>query len=228
MIFEKKFLRLYAVTDSRPATEESFYKNIEAALTGGATMLQLREKGLSEDALIQKALRVKELCRRRHVPLIINDNAEAAIKSGADGVHVGIHDASVADIRKRAGKGFLIGATAKTVKQAQAAESDGADYLGVGALFPSPTKKDAIRITPGQLREICASVSIPVVAIGGISQENALELKGCGIEGIAVVSAIFLADDIQASARELRSLAEAVTGHGDANGAAQPQKEVSL
>ena len=157
MIFEKKFLRLYAVTDPRPATEESFYKNIEAALTGGATMLQLREKSLSEEALIQKALRVKELCRRRHVPLIINDNADAAIKSGADGVHVGIHDASVADIRKRAGKGFLIGATAKTVKQAQAAESDGADYLGVGALFPSPTKKDAIRITPGQLREICPS-----------------------------------------------------------------------
>jgi thiamine-phosphate pyrophosphorylase len=138
------------------------------------------------------------------VPFIINDNYEAAIKCGADGVHVGIEDAPVAEIRRIAGDDFIIGATAKTVEQAKLAESSGADYLGVGAVFPSPTKTNAVRITPQQLSEICGCVSIPAVAIGGISAENVHTIKGCGHKGIAVVSAVFGADDVKAAAEGLR------------------------
>ena len=138
------------------------------------------------------------------MPLIINDNVVVALKSGADGVHVGIEDAPVADIRKKVGKDFIIGATAKTVEQAKNAEAAGADYLGVGAVFPSPTKKNAIRITNEQLKEICSSVSIPAVAIGGISRDNVLEIKGGGMDGIAVVSAIFAAEDIQTATADLK------------------------
>ena len=150
---------------------------------------------------------MKELCRRYGVPFIINDNVDVALESGADGVRVGIEDAPVADIRRRTGRDFIIGATAKTVAQARAAEAAGADYLGVGAVFPSPTKTNAIRITAEQLREICASVSIPAVAIGGITLDNAPTLAGCGAAGIAVVSAIFGAEDVRAAAAALRQTA---------------------
>lgn len=135
-------------------------------MEGGATMVQLREKKISTEELIREAAGMRELCHRYGVPLIVNDNVEAAIKSGADGVHVGMEDMPVKDIRAMAGKDFIIGATAKTVEQAQEAEAAGADYLGVGAVFPSPTKRNAIRITTEDLRRICDAVSIPVVAIG--------------------------------------------------------------
>ena len=138
------------------------------------------------------------------MPLIINDNVEVAIKSGADGVHVGIEDQPVAEIRQRVGRDFIIGATAKTVEQAKAAEAAGADYLGVGAVFPSPTKKNAIRITKEQLQKICASVSIPAVAIGGISAENVEELQGGGMCGVAVVSAVFAAENIASATVQLK------------------------
>ena len=167
-------------------------------------MIQLREKNLSDEDFIREAVQVKALCSRYNVPLIINDRPAVALKSGADGVHVGIEDQPVEEIRRAAGKDFIIGATAKTVEQAQKAQSAGADYLGVGAVFPSPTKKNAIRITAGQLREICASVSIPAVAIGGISKQNMPELMGTGIHGVAVVSAVFSAGDIKAACKELR------------------------
>ena len=150
------------------------------------------------------------LARKINESIIINDNVEVALKSGADGVHVGIEDMPVSEIRMKAGANFIIGATAKTVEQAQAAENSGADYLGVGAVFPSPTKKDAVRITDEQLREIAGSVKIPIVAIGGITLENALEVRDSGVSGIAVVSAIFSADNIREAAQQLKEKAKAV------------------
>lgn len=201
---------LYAVTDRSWTGQQSLYEQIEAALKGGVTMVQLREKQLSEDELVAEAIQIKELCHRYEVPLIINDNVDAALKSGADGVHVGIEDAPVSEIRRRAGDDFIIGATAKTTEQAKAAEAAGADYLGVGAVFPSPTKKNAIRITPQDLREICGSVAIPAVAIGGITGDNVSEIKGGGMAGVAVVSAIFAAEDIQKAAAELKRKVKAM------------------
>lgn len=210
MRLEKDRLLLYAVTDRSWTGQQSLYEQIEEALKGGVTMVQLREKQLSEDELVAEAIQIKELCHRYEVPLIINDNVDAALKSGADGVHVGIEDAPVSEIRRRAGDDFIIGATAKTTEQAKAAEAAGADYLGVGAVFPSPTKKNAIRITPQDLREICGSVAIPAVAIGGITGDNVSEIKGGGMAGVAVVSAIFAAEDIQKAAAELKRKVKAM------------------
>lgn len=208
MKFCKDMLLLYAVTDSSWVGRQTLYEQIEDALAGGATMIQLREKTLADDAFTEEAIQVKEICRRYQAPLIINDNLEVALKSGADGVHVGIEDTPVAQIRRKVGDNFIIGATAKTIAQAQAAEAAGADYLGVGAVFPSPTKKNAIRITAKDLRKICQSVSIPAVAIGGIDLENMAALKGGGMDGIAVVSAVFGAADVKKAAQELRAKAQ--------------------
>ena len=196
MNFNKDMLLLYAVTDRSNICNLTLYEHIEKALQGGVTCLQLSEKNLSEGEFISEAVKVKELCLRYNVQLIINDNADVAIKSGADGVHVGIEDAPVDELRKKLPKGYIIGATAKTIEQAKAAEKAGADYIGVGAVFPSPTKTNAIRITHNELQQICSAVSIPAVAIGGINYDNIDELKGGGMEGVAVVSAIFSADDI--------------------------------
>lgn len=207
MQFNKENLLLYAVTDRSWVGRQTLYEQVEDALKGGVTLVQLREKGLDEEAFVQEAVQVKELCHRYGVPFIVNDSVDVALKSGADGVHVGIEDQPVDEIRRRAGRNFIIGATAKTVEQAKQAEAAGADYLGVGAVFPSPTKKNAIRITAEQLKEICSSVSIPVTAIGGISLENVSELAGGGMDGIAVVSAIFAAEDIQMAAKKLKEKA---------------------
>lgn len=214
MRFDKDMLLLYAVTDRAWVGRQTLLEQLEDALNGGATIVQLREKGLDEDRFTEEAIQVRKLCHRYHVPLIINDNVDVALKSGADGVHVGIEDAPVAEIRRRVGPDFIIGATAKTVAQAQLAQESGADYLGVGAVFPSPTKAAAIRITNEQLRGICSSVTIPCVAIGGITLENATELAGGGMAGIAVVSAIFGASDIEAAARSLRYQAELLVSEG--------------
>lgn len=210
MKFSKEMLLLYAVTDRSWVGKQTLYEQTEDALKGGITLLQLREKNLAEDEFVKEAIKIKELCHRYNVPLIINDNADVALKSGADGVHVGIEDAPVSKIRKKFPKNFIIGATAKTVEQARNAEKAGADYIGVGAVFPSPTKKNAIRITVEQLKEICSSVSIPSVAIGGIYPDNVAKLAGGGMDGIAVVSAIFAADDIQKSTALLKEKAKAV------------------
>ncbi|HIW22392.1 MAG: thiamine phosphate synthase [Acutalibacter sp.] len=216
MNFTAQNLLLYAVTDRAWVGRQTLLEQIESALKGGATLVQLREKELPRLDYIREAAQATALCHRYGVPLIVNDSLEVALKSGADGVHVGIEDQPVAEIRRQAGKGFLIGATAKTVEQARAAQAAGADYLGVGAVFPSPTKKNAIRITTGQLREICASVSIPCVAIGGISRENLPALAGGGMDGFALVSAIFSQPDIEAACRELRALAERTVKEGKA------------
>lgn len=210
MKLEKQMLQLYAVTDRGWVGKKTLYEQIEEALKGGVTIVQLREKNLDTAAFIEEAVKVKELCHRYNVPLIINDNVTVALKSGADGVHVGIEDTPVEEIRKAVPYGFIIGATAKTVEQARSAERQGADYLGVGAVFPSPTKKNAVRITKEQLKEISLSVAIPTVAIGGITLDNVDELSGGGMDGIAVVSAIFAADDIKKAAAELKKKAQAV------------------
>lgn len=214
MRFERDMLLLYAVTDRAWTGKQSLDEQVEEALQGGVTLVQLREKRLSKEQLIEEARRITALCHRYGVPLIVNDDYEAALAAGADGVHVGIEDTPVAAIRARAGKDFIIGATAKTVEQAQRAEREGADYLGVGAVFPSPTKRNAIRITNKQLRTICASVTIPAVAIGGITQKNVASLKGSDMAGIAVVSAIFGADDILVATRSLKERAIEVTRGG--------------
>lgn len=205
---DKADVTLYAVTDRSAVGDRDFYQAIEEALKGGVTLLQLREKDLDEESLIKEAVRVKEICQKYGVPLIVNDSYRAALAAGADGVHVGAQDASVAEIRAIAGKDFIIGATAKTVEQAKAAQAAGADYLGVGAVFPSPTKKDALRITNEQLRQIAAAVDIPVAAIGGINKANMVELKGSGADGVALVSAIFAAEDITAECIRLKKLVE--------------------
>lgn len=210
MKFCKDMLLLYAVSDRSWVGNQTLYEQIEDALKGGITCLQLREKNLSFDEFVKEAIIVKEICRRYNVPLIINDNAEVARKSGADGVHVGIEDAPVDELRRKFPDNFIIGATAKTVKQAMDAEKAGADYIGVGAVFPSPTKKNAIRITSEQLKEICSKVSIPAVAIGGINLDNMSELTGGGMDGIAVVSAIFASEDIQKTTAMLKEKAKAL------------------
>lgn len=210
MKFSREMLTLYAVTDRSWTGTTTLYKQVEAALQGGVTLVQLREKTLTDEQFISEALQIKELCHRYGVPLIINDRLDVAVKAGADGVHVGIEDTPVQNIRKSMGAEFIIGATAKTLSQARKAQEAGADYLGVGAVFPSPTKKNAIRITPEILREICTSVTIPAVAIGGIDLNNIAELKGCGISGVAAVSAIFGAEDIKSASELMYDRARAV------------------
>ena len=210
MKFNENMLLLYAVTDRAWVGKQTLLEQLEDALKGGATIVQLREKKLDEDSFIEEAVQARDLCHKYNVPLIINDNVDVAIKSGADGVHVGIEDAPVAEIRKRVSADFIIGATCKTVEQAKIAEAAGADYMGVGAVFPSPTKTNAVRITNEQLCEIVSSVSIPAVAIGGISCDNVCEIKGSSVSGIAVVSAIFGAEDIEKATALLKERAKAV------------------
>ena len=214
MKLKKEQLLLYAVTDRAWEGKRTLYEQVEEALKGGVTMVQLREKTLPEEIFVREAVRLKKLCHRYGVPLIVNDNVEVALKSGADGVHVGLEDMPVAAIRKKVGADFIIGATAKTVEQAREAELAGADYLGVGAVFPSPTKKNAIRITREKLYEICTSVAIPTVAIGGISLANMSDLAGGGMDGVAVVSAIFGAEDILTTTKELKEKVTLVIAQG--------------
>lgn len=207
MKFNKDMLLLYAVTDRSWTGRQTLPQQIEDALKGGATIVQLREKKLDFDSFVNEATEVKKICEKYGVPLIINDNVQVALKSGADGVHVGLEDMSVKDIRKLVGSDFIVGATAKTVTQAKKAEDEGADYIGVGAVFPSPTKTNAIRISLEDLKEICASVSIPAVAIGGINKSNMKEIAGGGMKGVALVSAIFGADNIELECKILKELA---------------------
>lgn len=210
MKFEKEMLLLYAVTDNAWVGEQTLPEQIEDAIKGGATIVQLREKKLDKESFIREAIEVGKICHKYNVPLIINDDVDVALKSGADGVHVGVEDTPVSKIREIVPKDFIIGATCKTIEQAVKAQKDGADYMGVGAVFVSPTKTNAIRITKEQLKEIVLSVDIPAVAIGGITKENALEIKDCNIAGIAVVSAIFGAKNIKTETSLLKKIAREV------------------
>lgn len=205
---DKKDLLLYAVTDRHWLNGRTLYSQVEEALKGGATFIQLREKELDEEHFLEEAKEIKELCRRYQVPFVINDNVEIALAVDADGVHVGQSDMEAGDVRAKLGPDKMIGVSAQTVEQAVMAEQNGADYLGVGAVFPTGSKADALEVSHDTLKAICKAVKIPVIAIGGISKENILELSGSGICGIAVISAIFAKDDIEEATRELRGLTE--------------------
>lgn len=201
---KKKDMVLYAITDRHWLNGESLYQQVEKALKGGATFLQLREKKLDKKLFMEESRVIKELCRKYRVPLIINDNVEIAKAVDADGVHVGQTDMEVGDVRKRLGADKIIGVSAKTVEQALLAEKQGADYLGVGAVFVTSTKADATAVSHETLRDICQAVKIPVVAIGGITKDNVNELSGYGVDGIAVISAIFGQKDITEATKELK------------------------
>jgi thiamine-phosphate pyrophosphorylase len=204
-------MRLYAVTDRAwAADEEALLSQIEAAIDGGASIVQLREKHLSDDAFLAEAQRFVALCRQKGAVSIINDNVEIAVKAGADGVHIGQEDLGLHAARELLGPGKIIGVSAHNVEEALLAQAAGADYLGCGAAFVTGTKTDAHPISRDTLRAVTAAVEIPVVAIGGISAENVLELKDCGLDGIAVVSALFGQKDVKAAAAELRRLAEEI------------------
>lgn len=205
---DKKNMLLYAVTDRMWTGKRTLYEQIEDALKGGITCLQLREKHLDNGKFLEEALKIKSLCNRYNVPLIINDNVDIALKSRADGVHVGQNDMKAENVRKLVGENMIIGVSARTVEQALIAETNGADYLGVGAVFNTSTKTDASSVSFQTVSEICKAVSIPVVAIGGISSENILQLSGLGTDGVALVSAIFSAENIEQECRKLRSLSE--------------------
>ena len=205
---DRKDLMLYAVTDRSWLGGETLRSQVERAPKGGATFIQLREKELDEGDFLEEAKEIQKLCREYHVPFVINDNVEIAAAIGADGVHVGQSDMEAGDVRRRLGPDKIIGVSAQTAEQALRAQEHGADYLGVGAVFPTGSKADATEVSRETLEEICRAVDIPVIAIGGIGRENVMELKGSGICGIAVISAIFAQKDIEAAAAELKKRVE--------------------
>lgn len=207
---DKKDLLLYAVTDRAWLGEQTLYEQVEEALQGGATFIQLREKELDDESFLKEAVEIKELCRRYHVPFVINDNVGIAREMDADGVHVGQSDMEAGDVRAILGEDKILGVSAQTVEQAILAEQRGADYLGVGAVFHTGSKSDADDVTHETLKNICDAVNIPVIAIGGIGKHNVMELKGSGICGIAVISAIFAEKDIRTATAKLKELTEQV------------------
>ena len=214
MNFVKNSLRLYAVTDRAWVGRQTLCQQVEAALQGGVTCVQLREKHLDRDAFLAEAKQICALCRRYGVPFIVNDDLDIALACGADGVHVGQDDMPAAEVRRRAGRRLIVGVSAHTPEEARLAEAAGADYLGAGAVFGSATKTDASLLTPAGLQAVCAAVHIPVVAIGGVNARNILQLQGSGAAGAAVVSGIFGAPDITAACRALRALADTMVQGG--------------
>ena len=207
---DRKTMRLYAVTDRAWVGQGTLGDQVEQALRGGVTCVQLREKSLGVPAILVEAEEIGALCRSYGVPFLINDRVEIALQCGADGVHVGQKDRAAREVRRLLGPNRILGVSARTVEQAVQAERDGADYLGVGAVFSTSTKADAMPVSYDTLQAICRAVSIPVVAIGGIQRENLLSLAGSGVDGVALVSAIFAAPDVETASRELRALSEAM------------------
>ncbi len=205
---DKKTMLLYAVTDRAWTGRQTLYEQVESALKGGVTCVQLREKELDDAAFLQEAVEISALCKKYGVPFFINDNVDIAIACHADGVHVGQSDMQAAKVRQRVGEDMMIGVSVHSVAEALEAVRNGADCLGVGAVFSTSTKKDANVLPKETLRDICAAVDIPVVAIGGINKSNLLQLSGSGVDGTALVSAIFSAENIEEECRELRQLSE--------------------
>lgn len=210
MKYDKKSLLLYAVTDRFWLNGKTLYEQVEEAIKGGVTFVQLREKDMDEEGFLKEAIQIQKLCRKYNIPFVINDNVEIAKKINADGIHVGQNDMKAEKVRDVLGEDKIVGVSVQTVEQAKNAEKDGADYLGVGAVFPTGSKPDADSVSFETLKAICQAVNIPVVAIGGIGTENVLKLHGSGISGIAVISAIFAAEDIQSAAKSLKELTEKV------------------
>ena len=205
---DKRYMLLYAVTDRAWTGEQTLYEQVEAALKGGVTCVQLREKEMDETAFLQEAKDICALCRRYGVPFIVNDNVDVAIACQAAGIHVGQEDMAAGKVRRRVGDAMLLGVSVHTVEEARRAVRNGADYLGLGAVFPTSTKTDVDQMTNETLRAICDAVDVPVVAIGGINRGNLLKLSGSGVDGVTLVSAIFSAEDIEDTCRKLRLLAE--------------------
>ena len=202
---DRKNLQLYAITDSHWLNGRTLYSVVKESLEGGVTFLQLREKELDEEHFLEEARELQKLCREYQVPFVINDNVDIAVAINADGVHVGQSDMEAGDVRAKLGPDKIIGVTAKTVEQAVLAQERGADYLGVGAVFHTDSKADAKEISFDTLKDICKAVSIPVIAIGGITEENVKELTGTGICGVAVISAIYAQNDIKKAAENLKN-----------------------
>ena len=198
----------YAVTDWTWVKDTTLMDQVKEALEGGITFLQLREKHLSKEEFIKEAREMKELSKEYKVPFVINDNIEVALAVDADGVHIGQDDMSVEEARKLLGEDKIIGVSAHNVEEAIKAQKGGADYLGVGAVCATSTKKDANVVSKEEIKKICHTVEIPVVAIGGIKKENIKTLEGTDVDGVAVVSAIFAAKDIKKDTKQLRSLVE--------------------
>lgn len=202
------YLELYAVTDRHWLGNQTLLEQVQEALDGGATCIQLREKQLDDKTFLQEAIEIQKLCKEYHVPFIVNDNVEIAKDMHADGIHVGQSDMEALDVRKALGNDVILGVSAQTVEQAKKAEAHGADYLGVGAVFPTGSKDDAEDVSYETLKAICEAVSIPVIAIGGITQDNVKELAGSGIVGIAVISAIFGQQHITQATKDLKQATE--------------------
>lgn len=205
---DKKAMLLYAVTDRAWVGRQSLYEQVESALKGGATCVQLREKELDDEMFLTEAMELADLCRRYNVPFFINDNVDIAIKCQADGIHVGQEDMQAAQVRQKVGEDMIIGVSVHSIEEALEAVKNGADCLGVGAVFSTSTKTDVDVLPKEVLRDICAAVDIPVVAIGGINKTNIKDLSGTGVDGVALVSAIFAAEDIETECKALRKLSE--------------------
>jgi thiamine-phosphate pyrophosphorylase len=213
--FDSSSLLLYAVTDRHWLNGSSLADAVTAALDGGVTFVQLREKddmALPHDDFLREALEIGDICRSRGIPFVIDDDVDLAIESGADGVHVGQHDMEAGKVRERIGTDKILGVSAQTVDEALLAQKRGADYLGVGAVFHTGSKADADDVSHETLRDICEAVDIPVIAIGGITRDNVIELAGAGLAGISVISAIFAKDDLKAAAADLRAQTEKMLG----------------
>lgn len=209
---DKKNMLLYAVTDRAWTKNQSLYEQVEAALKGGVTCVQLREKTLNEEEFLKEALEISVLCKKYKVPLFINDNVDIAIKCHADGIHVGQDDMKANQVREKVGNDMMIGVSVHSVEEALEAVKNGADCLGAGSVFSTSTKANVSSLSKETLRDICNAVDIPVVAIGGINKTNIAELSGTGISGVALVSAIFAASDIEAECRMLRKASEEMLG----------------
>ncbi len=200
----KDALSLYGITDRYWLNDRPLIHDVQLALEGGVTMIQLREKNLDEESFYREAIEIKELCKKFHVPFIINDNVELAKKVDADGIHVGQNDMAAQDVRAIIGPDKILGVSTQTVEEALLAQKMGADYLGVGAVFPTGSKDDCWVLSHDLCREICSAVTIPVVAIGGINLGNISKLSGLGFSGISLISAIFGQDDIKSAAMKLK------------------------
>jgi len=201
---------LYAVTDRAWLREQSLAEQVEQTIQGGATFIQLREKNLPYEDFLKEAQQIKRITDAYNVPFVINDNVEVAIACAADGIHIGQDDMDLSTARNMIGDDKILGVSVQTVEQARLAEKGGADYVGVGAVFTTSTKLDATALPLRTLEAICKSISIPVVAIGGINEKNILQLSGSGIDGVAVVSAIFAKQDIKKASQELLALSKQI------------------
>lgn len=207
-MLKKEQFRLYLVTDNGWRGKKPLADIVEEAVLGGVTMVQYREKNAAYEEKLEQAAQVQKVCKKYRIPFIVNDSVELALAVGADGVHLGQDDEPLQMARKRLGREKIIGTSAHNEEEAIRAVSQGADYIGVGAVFGSSTKTDAVNLPPDYLKRICQAAEIPVVGIGGINEDNILSLQGTGIDGVAVISAILAKRDVRAAAAAMHRLVE--------------------